>query len=327
MPYTIFFSWQADTSKTEGRNLIENALNKAIKAISNDTSIEGAVRGDFKVDQGTKGTPGRPNVVDTILGKIKKAAIVVPDFTYVGMRADNKRLMPNPNVMVEYGYALATLTDLRIITVMNTAHGSPTEHPLPFDLQGAMYPIFYNCPDGASAEQRAKAREELAKDFEKDIRLILQSDAFAEMLNPKPVDPHPHDVELLKKLRLIISPELQTFISRHSFRNPFRPNVLDPIRNWLDDWVGPAYKFHDPELHKRLDILIAAGSHFLDTVNANVFLDDHTQSVLTPLRDEDRRVGLTQTTREMIKKMNDSASAFIKELGIFEQAARDSIRA
>jgi hypothetical protein len=46
---------------------------------------------------------------------------------------DEGKRAPNPNVLVEYGYALARHGVQRLLLVMNTAFGSPSE--LPFDLR------------------------------------------------------------------------------------------------------------------------------------------------------------------------------------------------
>ena len=48
------------------------------------------------------------------------------------------KLTLNPNVMVEYGYALRSLTFEAMMPVMNTHYGAPTE--LPFDLGHVRHP-------------------------------------------------------------------------------------------------------------------------------------------------------------------------------------------
>ena len=160
MGSTIFFSWQADTLTLTGRNFIERALERALERavarISGDASIHEAVR-DLAVDQGTQDVPGSPPVIETILGKIDAAAVVVSDLTFTGQRLDG-RPTPNPNVLIEYGWALKSLTHSRIISVMNTAYGKPTADTLPFDLGYLRHPIQYNCPEDADDETRQIGR-------------------------------------------------------------------------------------------------------------------------------------------------------------------------
>lgn len=86
---TIFFSWQADTPTREGRNFIERALERAAKRISVDTNVEEAIR-ELEIDRDTKGAPGSPPIVETIFRKIDKAAVFVPDLTFVGKRLDGR---------------------------------------------------------------------------------------------------------------------------------------------------------------------------------------------------------------------------------------------
>jgi hypothetical protein len=126
MALTVFFSWQVDRSDGGERRLIEDALGDAMRRVMRDANIEPAIREEgLEVDRDTKGVPGTPPIVDTIFAKIDKAAIFVPDLTFVATRADG-RPAPNPNVLIEYGWALKSLTHARMMPVMNTHYGKPT---------------------------------------------------------------------------------------------------------------------------------------------------------------------------------------------------------
>jgi hypothetical protein len=136
----VFYSWQADRSKTTGRNLVHRALEEAIKALNSDAAVEDAARDRAFLDSDTQNVPGSPPIVETILNKIDTASIFVADLTFIGTRFDG-RPVPNPNVTIEYGYALKALTHARVICIMNTAHGAPTGESLPFDLSHIRHPI------------------------------------------------------------------------------------------------------------------------------------------------------------------------------------------
>ena len=176
MTLTIFFSWQADRPTKEGRNLIERALEAAVGRISQDATVEEATR-ELSIDRDTRGVPGSPPIVETIFKKIDRAAIFVPDLTFVAQRHDG-RPSPNPNVLIEYGWALKTLGHSRILPVMNIAYGAPTSGNMPFDLAHLRHPITYACPEGASDDDRKAARIALAKDLENGIRTYVQSEEF-----------------------------------------------------------------------------------------------------------------------------------------------------
>lgn len=187
MPHTIFFSWQSDRSPTEGRNLIESAIKSAIQRLGEDSEIEESLRDDLSFDKDTKGVPGNPPIFETILRKIDQSAIFVPDLTSVGNRSKGE-LIPNPNVLIEYGWALKSRGYHQIVPVMNTAHGDPKEFPLPFDMAHLRFPILYSLPDGSSAADRRTVRDELARDLEQAFRTILGSEEFREQM-PKPAAP------------------------------------------------------------------------------------------------------------------------------------------
>jgi hypothetical protein len=185
MPNTVFFSWQADTPTREGRNFIERALERAVAHISDGTSIEEAER-ELQIDRDTKDVPGSPPIVETIFRKIDRAAVFLPDLTFIADRPDG-RPTPNPNVLIEYGWALKQLGHARIVPVMNTAFGEPSD-AMPFDLKHLRNPITYHCSPELDESGRKKARDQLAKELESAIRMVLASDEFksAQPTAPKP---------------------------------------------------------------------------------------------------------------------------------------------
>jgi hypothetical protein len=178
MSNTVFFSWQADRPISEGRTFLERALERAVGQIGADTTIEEAAR-ELELDSDTKGVPGSPPIVETIFRKIDQAAVFVPDLTFIGIRPDG-RPTPNPNVLIEYGWALKALGHGQIVPVMNTAFGEPTLDAMPFDMRHLRNPIQYCCPTGASEETRKHARDGLAKALEHHIRNVLVSDEFKQ---------------------------------------------------------------------------------------------------------------------------------------------------
>jgi hypothetical protein len=78
------------------------------------------------------------------------------------------RLTPNPNVLIELGYAFKALGPHRIIMVMNTAFG--TVEQLPFDLRLKRV-LPYNAPPGES--ERAPEKKKLQGALEYCLRDIL----------------------------------------------------------------------------------------------------------------------------------------------------------
>lgn len=117
----------------------------------------------------------------------------VPDLTFVGTRLDG-RPTPNPNVLIEYGWAIKSLGYSRVMPIMNTAYGEPSAETMPFDMRHLRYPILYNCPLEADEDTRKKQRVALAREAEKALRTIFASDDFKASLlpsdTPAPFVPH-----------------------------------------------------------------------------------------------------------------------------------------
>lgn len=159
---TVFYSWQSDLPNNVNRGFIAEALERASKALTGDDSI--AV--DLVVDRDTQDVPGSPDIAATIFKKIEEAAVFVADVSIVHRVAE--RCFPNPNVLVEVGYALKTLGEARVVLVMNSAFGGP--ELLPFDLRRKRV-INYELKEGS--DQKAVKRNELSRALERGMRQIF----------------------------------------------------------------------------------------------------------------------------------------------------------
>lgn len=153
-PIHLFYSWQSDRDSKICSNFIRIALEAAILQLKAEHQIE------IELDSDTAGVAGTPPVSETILRKIADCDIFVGDVTFVG-QTDRGKLLPNPNVMTEFGFARAKLDDQQILLVMNTEFGP--ERDLPFDLAHLRYPTAYSLDESASDGDRRKIRSSFAE--------------------------------------------------------------------------------------------------------------------------------------------------------------------
>jgi hypothetical protein len=179
---TVFYSWQSDSPSNLNRSFIERALQKALERLHSDATLENALR-DTKVelDKDTQGVAGSPPIAETILQKIEECAVFVADLSFVGesrngfTNASGKpRQFPNPNVLIEYGYALRCHSHAKLIGIMNTAYGKPDAESLPFDLRHLRWPISYQLAN-SSATDKNEQFENLVQTLVKAVGLILSN--------------------------------------------------------------------------------------------------------------------------------------------------------
>jgi len=151
MAITVFYSWQSD--RGQNRGFIRSALDAAAAELREELALTEAPR-EVVVDQDTQGLPGSPAIAEAILTKIRSADIFIADLTFIDEDRDTGtgRRTPNPNVMLEYGYALHALGDARIIGVFNEEFGLPRY--LPFDLAHRRWPIRFNLSKNRQAEKK-----------------------------------------------------------------------------------------------------------------------------------------------------------------------------
>jgi hypothetical protein len=173
---TVFYSWQSDSPSKSNRYFIQEALDKAVKALAS----KGNIAVDPVVDRDTRDVAGAPRIIDAILAKIDTAAAFVADVSLVaktpGKTLKDRKALPNPNVMMELGYALRTLGDKRLVLVTNTAQGRIEDAP--FDLLGRRTMSYHLVQEhlGNNAESqriRKQVKDKLAEDLERAILAIL----------------------------------------------------------------------------------------------------------------------------------------------------------
>jgi len=171
MPTHIFFSWQTETPNAIGRNFLRQVLDEVCEELATEGDLEEAVR-DPKIDSDTQGVAGQPPIAETIFKKIDNSAVVIADMTLTGKRRDG-RPSPNPNVLLEYGWALKSLGHSRVISVMNTTFGEPSSENLPFDLAHLRWPMQYKLPEGAAADIKKAERKKLKLSLREAIQASL----------------------------------------------------------------------------------------------------------------------------------------------------------
>jgi hypothetical protein len=179
---TVFYSWQSDTPSNLNRNFIEKAIQEALKRLHSDATLENALRDAIvELDKDTKGVAGSPPIAETILGKIEECAVFVADLTYVGETlkqltdpTDKSRLFPNPNVLIEHGFALKCHGHGALVGIMNTAYGKPNADSLPFDLRHLRWPITYHLASPSDPDKESQF-EKLVDTLVEAIGLILSN--------------------------------------------------------------------------------------------------------------------------------------------------------
>lgn len=170
MDTTVFYSWQSDIRAAANRTLIEAALEAAVAELRSDA----AINVQPVVDRDTMAKAGSPDIGATILEKIETCGAFVADVTIINS-GSGERPTPNPNVLIELGYALKAVGASRMILVQNVAFGGPED--LPFDLRQKRVLTYESAED---APNRSAERAKLKTTFLHALRLILEDSGKAE---------------------------------------------------------------------------------------------------------------------------------------------------
>lgn len=153
MEKTVFYSWQSDLSKSGNLNFIETSIKKALKKLHSKEPISI----DLKFDKATRSLAGSPDIAESIFTKIAGCNVFIADISIINPESENSRKTPNPNVLIELGFAARALGWEKIICIFNSEFGDFND--LPFDLRNRRI-MDYSC---------IKNKSELSKEIESAI--------------------------------------------------------------------------------------------------------------------------------------------------------------
>ncbi|HEX9058820.1 MAG TPA: hypothetical protein VF941_01430, partial [Clostridia bacterium] len=155
MKFNIFYSWQSDLPNKDNRSFIEECIKRAMEMNADDINA-GAI---FAYDSDTKGASGFPDIADIIFNKIAKSDIFICDISIINSDYDGRK-MPNPNVLVELGYAAKTIGWEKIICFFNIKYGCLDD--IPFDINHRRI-FHYNSDTKNEKQSVAKGLSEAIK--------------------------------------------------------------------------------------------------------------------------------------------------------------------
>ena len=182
-PIKLFFSWQSDLPACDTKQLIINVLDEIAKD------------GYVISDRDTKGEAGSPTIDEVIFRKIDECDVFVADISIINKKFVDKqkelekeqkdgdkdpdekdkrsveRLVINPNVMLELGYAASTKGWDNICLLFNTEYGD--KDSLPFDLRQHRIADFSTkkTEDISKRKTKENAQKTIREAVEEQIRL------------------------------------------------------------------------------------------------------------------------------------------------------------
>jgi hypothetical protein len=158
----IFYSWQSDLPRSRNLDFIQECLTEAITAVSGES-----IQVIPCLDRDTEGEPGAPDIAETIFSKIDNCDMFVCDVSIIA-GTGRAKATPNPNVLLELGYAAKRLGWERVTNVANVFYGEIEE--LPFDLRKRRVVKYSLQPE----ENKTTAKKALVEALSLQIKACIQ---------------------------------------------------------------------------------------------------------------------------------------------------------
>lgn len=183
MSHTVFFAWQLDTPPDQNKKFIWNALVEATARVPGP-SPELSPR----PESDTQGIAGSPNIIQTIFKRISECAVFVADLSFVATTTSGRRI-PNPNVLIELGFAAKAIGWERTILVLNNVNGEAKD--LPFDILQHRWPIEYRLTEKTTVgiQRFEKLSDALASALHDcELYSLVRAQEMAESLDTATLD-------------------------------------------------------------------------------------------------------------------------------------------
>lgn len=164
MKNNIFYSWQSDLPNNTNRGFIGECIEGAIKKLNKSEQYQV----EFCIDRDTMNERGTPNIANSIFNKIEKSILFVADVSIINADYE-KRKSPNPNVLIELGYAAKVLGWEKIICIFNKDYGEFED--LPFDIRFRR-PLCYSLKD----TDKSKVKEMMIEAIKSNIESFDTND-------------------------------------------------------------------------------------------------------------------------------------------------------
>ncbi len=303
MTSKVFYSWQSNSPANTNRNFISTALEKAIEEVKNDKTISI----EPVIDRDTLGVAGSPDISDSIFNKIEECSVFVCDVSII--EPSSSKQTPNPNVLVELGYAIKVVGWSRIIMIMNTEYGTPIN--LPFDLRSKRV-LTYSIKKSES--EKAPVRNVLKKKLVAALKLIFEKEGSNDISEIKDSLP-PNHKEIDKKLFLEFKENLPSdgsihFIDEQNMAGfSWARSELKDLHKFYNEWNDAEHEFLDNELEGLRANLHELVGDYLGQIATNTFPAYHEGYQTVPPEWEEKN---PKHFSEVVGKLHDSAGNIVK---------------
>ena len=316
--FVVFYAWQSDLPPEHNRRLIREALRTASSRLEEE-------RGDINlrvdIDEATRGKSGSPNIPLTIFEKIEGADAFVCDITTINSSdSSGWRKVPNPNVLIELGYAIAHLGWERIVMLFNTEYGTfPDDAPFDIDRHRASPFSFLPKSRKPTKKELRSLKEPLFTLMHEALRAILENDPARplddEMQSPEAIERR-HDVETVKALLSSMHiPSLDLHIAeaphliRHEifhFWETFHAIFTSSLFHLYDSKL----RHYVTRIHDLWNTSISCGDRYMSAPGGRAYVFHN--SGHAPLREEEQRDW--NTMAEALVDLNKALRSFMTYL-------------
>ena len=261
----VFYSWQSDLGHPH-TSFLREAIKQACLQIEENNEFS------IIVDDATRDMSGSGDIVKNIFDKVKNADIFIGDITIIN-NSDNvgNRPVPNPNVMIELGYALAHLGEDRIIMPFNTFYGKMADRP--FDIiTNRCLDYKYDFNPERDKNYRTSGKSDLTKNLFQAIKLIF----IKNPQKPRDSEFNPDKIKQerdIKQIKNLLSKINLDILDEHINldNSPFR--IWHGIFGFQHDFnsilISSSFHLHDKklwellkEINKQWEITLSFGDYY-----------------------------------------------------------------
>ena len=245
--FVVFYSWMSDRPNNQNRKYIRKILDRETNKLGKELGIS------IIVDSDSRGEDGSKSIDDVVIKKIANCDLFIGDITPVNSLVpfiSRKKLVPNPNVQYELGFAVASLGWNRCILVWNSKYGDV--NLAPFDIRNHTTVTYRKGKSELSLYGILKTKIENYEQYIKEWRTGKERSFDAEKYNN--VISICSERDLLESIRKFLNHRVYNGLEFKWWDKLIYDYTHYPDNKFVDDELHESYMAFLKELNKMIDI-------------------------------------------------------------------------
>ena len=135
-----------------------------------------------------------------------------------------------------------------------------------------------------------------------------------------PAEPHPHDLELVRRWQALLTEPVRLFLREHNFSDVYLRKNAEAFHEINETWRGAKFEFDDPELQGAFHEFLTTNSSLCRLLIERTYVLDTNVELAGPKTTIDEQQGMQESTFDAISRLNGLATSLAEAIDEFDRS-------